>query len=370
MRRLLFWHRHSVNHQPTLLPQRVRPTDRFRKLAFQALEPRNLKAVDTTMLVALPVVTSADPTGAETVQVSSTATSSVIASTADQAAVASSSTAAQSPVEFSAVQTGGGQAPVADGSAVAAPLAANNSMAPANNGDASQTGSPTRLTSQGTDRGSRPIGEDGPGDKTASPVETAPQSTAAASDSSAKTDSNAVTGIQNNGVAVQTNSQSPSTKTPSSNADPSISQGGTSGNSIGRSAVAPTAASSLDGTGGNATGYDGTANGYGGTANDGYGGDTGYGGDPGYGGAPRIDGTTVTDAPTNTIISGTVSGENNLAGSTVVFGGQLNGYTTTVNGNNQFQIEIPSVPPIHGTVTVTVIDSHGTPSNTVIIYLS
>ena len=36
--RILFWHRHSVNHQPTLSPQGVRPTDRFRKLAFQALD--------------------------------------------------------------------------------------------------------------------------------------------------------------------------------------------------------------------------------------------------------------------------------------------------------------------------------------------
>ena len=328
------------------------------------------------MLVALPVVTSGDPTGAETVQVSSAATSNVIASTADQAAAASSPTAAQAPVEFSTVQIGGGQAPVVDGSAVAAPLAANNSMAPANHGDASQTGSPTRSTSQTTDSGSQPIGADGPGDKTASPVETTPQSSAPASDSPATTDSKAITQSQNNGVAVQANSQSPSTKTPTSNTDPSISQGGTSGNSIGFSAVAPTAASSLDGTGGNATGYDGTANGYGGTANDGYGADTGYGGDPGYGGdsgyggAPHIDGTTVTDAPTNTIISGTVSGEPNLAGSTVVFGGQLDGYTTTVDGNDQFRIRIPTAPPIHGTVTVTVIDSHGTPSNTVIIYLS
>jgi hypothetical protein len=368
MRRILFWHRHSVNHQPISSPQRSRPITRFRKLSFQALEPRNLKAVDTTMLVALPVVTSADPTGAETMQVSSTATSDVIASTPDQAATASSPTVAQAPVECSAVQTGGGQTPAADGSAVAAPLAANNSPAPANTGEASQTGSPTPLASQTTDSGSQPNGADAPGNKTTSPIETAPQSTAPASDSPATTNTTAATGSLNDGVAVAAKSQSPSAKSPTSNTDPSISQGATAANPIVRSAVGSTAASSLDGTGGSATGYDGTANVYGGAA-DGYGGSTGYGGDSGYGGAPHVDSTTVTYAPSNTIISGTVSGEPNLAGSTVVFGGQLDGYTTTVDANNQFHIEIPVNSPIQGTVTVTVIDSTGTSSNTVIIYL-
>jgi hypothetical protein len=135
------------------------------------------------------------------------------------------------------------------------------------------------------------------------------------------------------------------------------------------------ATSSQDGYGGDAngyggdTGYGGDANGYGGDA--GYGGDTsGYGGDAGYGGAPHIDGVSVDQGTDETDFSGTVSGEANLAGATVRFGGQLAGQTVSVDANNHFRLEVPTNPPIHGSITVQITDSHGVSSDVVTVYVS
>ena len=369
MRRLLFWHRHSASH--TKSPARAsEPTRRFRRLAFQTLESRDLKAADTTTIVAAPIVTTTDLTDVESAQVSAGVVSGYTTNAAIQTPAVSPATDSSAPVVTNAGQSdSGGQTLASNGSAVPTDVATGVSQVSADKCDGGPSGTLTTLTTVSANSRPQSDGTECSVDMNANPAETATQVSAPASGNSAGTNDTAAMGSPNIGAAVRAVPHSPRAATPPGKTGPSIAQGATTANPIVRSEATPTAASSQDGYGGGTTGYDGTANGYGGAA-DGYGGSTGYGGDPGYGGTPQIDGTTVTDAPTNTIISGTVSGENNLAGSTVIFGGQLNGYTTTVDGNNQFQIEIPAVPPIHGTVTVTVIDSNGTSSNTVIIYLA
>ncbi len=369
MRRLLFWHRHSTSH--TKSPAGAsEPTRRFRRLAFQTLESRDLKAADTTTIVAAPIVTTTDLTNFGSAADFFRRCDRRHSKRGNSSPGSIPPTDPSAPVVTKAGQIdSGGQTLASNGSAVPTALATDVSQAPADNCTGGPSGSITTFTTSPAKSGPQSDGTVCPVDLKATPAEIATQVSGPASGNSAGTNNTAATGSPNIGAAVQAVPQSPRARTPPGKTDPSIAQGATAANPIGRSEATPTAASSQDGYGGAATGY-GAANGYGGAA-DGYGGSTGYGGDPGYGGsAPHLDTVSVDQGTTSTNISGTVTGESNLAGSTVVFGGQLNGYTTTVNGDNGFQIGIPAVPPIHGTVTVTVIDSHGTPSNTVIIYLS
>jgi hypothetical protein len=370
MRRLLFWHRHSATH-PKSPAATCGPTRRFRKLAFQALEPRDLRAVDTSIIVAVPLATAAGSSGNETVHAPTTAPTeaSVDATNAIPAAstsadktnsgpTASASAAVDSTVQTNGPQTSNGnQFTNSDAVNNQATQTGDNGPTTLNNADESHTVASAVSTIQPIVAGGQTGAADGQPDQ--SPIQPAPAAPVQppnGGDIHAK-DNLGATNPQNHDVADHPSSLAPVARAAASSPSPSNGYGGAAYVQADNTTAGGAATSSADGSGSNSDGYGGGTNGYGG--------DTGYGGT-----APVLSDVTVTNGATNTEITGTVSGESNLAGSTVVFGGQLNGYTTTVNGDNGFQIGIPAVPPIHGTVTVTVIDSHGTPSNTVIIYLS
>jgi hypothetical protein len=337
MRRFLFWHRHSANDRPTLISKRSATTARFRKLAFQVLEPRDLKTVDTTTMAALPAVSKSDAAAVGIPPMSSVVMSGDSASTTVQAPTAPTSADTGAPINPS-VQSDGGptaaaaQSVVPAGSGVSSPL-------PVNSDNGTRTAGPTTTV---TTVSAAAIG--GGETPTVSPTTVSPVGS----------------------TAVPTSSQTSSGPTAGSNSDPSLQGPGTTQQPIGSPATY-TADSAQAGYGGAADGSGGTTDGYRATADE-YGGDSGYGG---YGGgAPYIDDVTVTNSGTNTDFNGQVSGEANLAGATVTFGGQLSGYSTTVDANNRFILQVPSSPPIQGTITVEVTDSHGVSSNVITIYVS
>jgi hypothetical protein len=321
MRRFLFWNQQSSIHDKPASKTHGQKR-RFRSLAFQSLERRDLKAADTTTTLIAPSEVTTDAHVAQPVTTSQSPVASV---PTQQASQGSSTGNAQSSVSTALLpQTASGAAP-SDANGV------QQNQTPVQPGPTA-VGPTSSATAQSTgSAGSASLPASGPAVNSSPAPLVAPPAAG------------------NNGAA---------------NATPNTAVNGASATSC-QDGYGGTA----DGNGGDANGYGGDT-GYGGDAN-GYGGDaSGYGGDAGYGGGPHIDGVSVNVGANETDFNGSVSGEANLAGATVTFGGQLAGQTVSVDANNHFRLEIPTNPPIHGMITVQITDANGVSSDVVTVYVS
>lgn len=352
MRRFLFWHQHSSSRFPSPTKTNV-PTRRFRRLAFQLLERRDLKAADTTSIIAVAQPPSTTPTGAEIAQALAPAQCAAFSDTT-QIPADSATSISSGPQDVNLGQAIGadiaattcGASTPANQQVGSLPTVASNIAGPRSDAVTARASSGTQVTPE-TDVASR---------------QSDPSALQSPPSAKGQDSSGAQTKDTSNGPATQsTAAVAPSkalatVQSPTRQAASSTASGGAAGGST-NAAITADATTSQDG--------------YGGSAN-GYGGDAGYGGPTdGYGGsAPRVDNLSVSDTPTDMTFTGQVSGEANLAGSTVTFGGQLAGYTTTVGSDNSFQLVLPISPPIEGTVTVQITDANGVTSNIITIYVS
>jgi hypothetical protein len=355
MRRFFFGHQPSSSRSQSA-SKSTAPTRRIRRLAFQTLERRDLKAGDTMLNVALAQVPSTTPTSAEVAQAWSTVQAVAEADTPVQipaapvtadvslpqdgslgqttcasqaAALAVTSTPAVQPVVSSTTMTGNAES-----------LPTNAVIAPPSNGTqgAAQTGAASR--------------------ECQSPATQTSTSATAENQGAVGSQATAATGVSARLVSAAEPNVAVTAAHPTKS---NLISSNASGGAAGIQAAAVTSAdstSSQDGYGGGTDGYGGNAGS--GQPTDGYGGSA----------VLLIDDLSVSATSSVDTFTGNVSGEPSLAGSTVTFGGPLAGYTTTVKSDGSFLLVVPASPPIQGAVTVQVTALDGATSNIATIYMS